>query len=131
MDLEFAKLGIIAPILRALDEQGYKRPTPVQEAAIPSILRGRDLLGSAQTGTGKTAAFAVPILQALCGEERGQRSKRSIKALVLTPTRELAVQIDESFASYGRYTGLKHIVIYGGVSQVLISWSRHPVDCSI
>lgn len=110
----FEQLGLIEPILKALNSEGYKNPTPIQEQAIPVVLKGRDLLGCAQTGTGKTAAFALPILQLL--DERKQ-AKRSIKTLVLTPTRELAIQIDESFRAYGKELGLKTAVIFGGVSQ--------------
>ena len=119
----FQDLKLIEPLLKALDNEGYTTPTPIQEQAIPIILSRKDLLGCAQTGTGKTAAFALPLLQLLCEEsaglkeDTGLRSQRPIKALVLTPTRELAIQIDESFAAYGKYTGLKHLVIFGGVPQ--------------
>jgi ATP-dependent RNA helicase RhlE len=116
--LNFDKLNIIPPIRKALDAEGYTKPTPIQEQAIPIILEGRDLLGCAQTGTGKTAAFAVPLLQILHQEQKNDKGPRSIKALILTPTRELAIQIDESLTAYGRYTGLRHTVVYGGVSQV-------------
>jgi len=112
--MDFRQLELIDPILRALSAEGYTTPTPIQQQAIPVVLEGRDLLGCAQTGTGKTAAFAVPILQILY--QQTQR-KPGIKALILTPTRELAIQIDESFAAYGRHTGIKHAVIFGGVSQ--------------
>jgi len=111
----FKKLNIIEPILRAIAVEGYKTPTPIQEQAIPIVLKGKDLLGCAQTGTGKTAAFAVPILQML-GEKKPE-GKRKIRSLILTPTRELAIQIEESFKAYGRYTKLKSVVIFGGVSQ--------------
>ncbi|MEG2573167.1 MAG: DEAD/DEAH box helicase [Bacteroides sp.] len=111
--MTFEQLDLIEPILKALQNEGYNTPTPIQEQAIPILLRGKDLLGCAQTGTGKTAAFAIPILQHLYKSD----NKQGIKALVLTPTRELAIQIDESFAAYGKYTGLKHTVIFGGVSQ--------------
>jgi len=104
-------------ILRAVQEMHYTIPTPVQEKAIPHVLEGKDLLGSAQTGTGKTAAFALPILHRLSGEGKTGRGRRAVRSLVLTPTRELAMQIGESFAAYGRHTGLRHAVIYGGVSQ--------------
>lgn len=114
--MTFDNLEIIEPLLRALNHEGYSTPTPIQQQAIPVILNNHDVLGCAQTGTGKTAAFSIPILQNIYKAERkGQR--REVKALVLTPTRELAVQIDESFASYGRYTDLRHTVIYGGVGQ--------------
>lgn len=114
--MSFENLNIIEPILKALKNEGYSKPTPIQAQAIPIILQQRDLLGSAQTGTGKTAAFAVPILQ-LLHENQGTDRRRKIKTLVMTPTRELAIQIGESFAAYGRYTGLRHAVIFGGVSQ--------------
>lgn len=113
----FKNLNIIEPILKALKNQGYTSPTPIQEQAIPAILEGNDIQGCAQTGTGKTAAFAIPILQLLYKNHRAQKGPRSIKALVLAPTRELAIQIGESFNSYGQYTGLRSTVIFGGVSQ--------------
>jgi ATP-dependent RNA helicase RhlE len=116
--LKFEKLNIITPILKALSIEGYTMPTPIQEKAIPVILEGRDLLGCAQTGTGKTAAFAIPLLQTLYKEQKNEIGPRTIKALIMTPTRELAIQIGESLAAYGRYTGIKHTVIFGGVSQV-------------
>ncbi|UOO37425.1 DEAD/DEAH box helicase [Oscillospiraceae bacterium CM] len=115
--MSFQNLKITEPILQALVKQGYTMPTPIQEAAIPPLLEGRDLLGCAQTGTGKTAAFAIPIIQRLSLEKSAVKGPRHIKALILTPTRELAVQIDNSFSAYGRFAGLKHTVIYGGVSQ--------------
>ena len=104
-------------MLRALKNEGYIKPTPIQEQAIPIILKRRDLLGCAQTGTGKTAAFALPILQILKEKQVLSRQTQAIKALILTPTRELAIQIEESFAAYGKYTGLRHTVIFGGVPQ--------------
>lgn len=113
----FEDLKLIEPILRALQTEGYTQPTPIQEKAIPHILQGKDLLGCAQTGTGKTAAFAIPILQLLKINAQAAAKPRGIRTLILTPTRELAIQIDESFAAYGRYTGLRHAVIFGGVSQ--------------
>jgi ATP-dependent RNA helicase RhlE len=113
----FEDLKIIEPILRALKTEGYTSPTPIQEQAIPHLLQQRDLLGCAQTGTGKTAAFAIPILQLLYQDRLQHKEQKTIKALILTPTRELAIQIDESFAAYGKHTGLKHLVIFGGVSQ--------------
>jgi ATP-dependent RNA helicase RhlE len=113
----FQELNLIEPILRALKTEGYTTPTPIQEQAIPIILQNKDLLGCAQTGTGKTAAFAIPILQLLYNDRLQHKEQKTIKALILTPTRELAIQIDESFAAYGRHTGLKHLVIFGGVSQ--------------
>ena len=125
----FKELQLIEPILKALETEGYTVPTPIQQQAIPLALEGRDLLGCAQTGTGKTAAFAIPILQLVYQSiQNGNRSK-TIKALVLTPTRELAIQIDESFAAYGRYLYLKHQVIFGGVSQVpQVNALRNGVD---
>lgn len=114
--MTFKELGIIDPILRALEELSYKEATPIQVQAIPSILQGKDQLGSAQTGTGKTAAFALPILQQMfLYKER--YNKRSIKALILSPTRELASQIEENFRLYAKYLHIKSYVIYGGVSQ--------------
>lgn len=111
--MTFENLDLIEPILRALQEEGYSSPTPIQEQSIPILLQGKDLLGCAQTGTGKTAAFSIPILQKLYKTDH----RKGIKALILTPTRELAIQIDESFEAYGKYTGLKHAVIFGGVGQ--------------
>jgi ATP-dependent RNA helicase RhlE len=112
--MSFNNLGLIDPILKALTEQGYTTPTPIQQQSIPVLLQQKDLLGCAQTGTGKTAAFAIPILQLL----HAQKEKtNSIKVLILTPTRELAIQIDESFSSYGKYLPITHTVIFGGVSQ--------------
>jgi ATP-dependent RNA helicase RhlE len=116
--MNFKELKIIPSILTALDNENYKSPTPIQEQAITPILNGRDLLGCAQTGTGKTAAFAVPTLQLLTEEGAVPAERRNIRALVLTPTRELALQIYESFRTYGKYTGLQSCVIFGGVSQV-------------
>ena len=115
--MSFEKLNIIEPLLRALKTEGYNTPTPIQQQAIPLLLQRRDLLGCAQTGTGKTAAFAIPILQLLHQDELFVKGPEGIKALILTPTRELAIQIDESFAAYGKYLRLRHAVIYGGVSQ--------------
>ena len=112
--MRFEELNIIAPILRALKEENYTEPTSIQEQAIPLLLDRNDIMASAQTGTGKTAAFAIPILQHL--ENENSNSKK-IKALVLTPTRELAIQIGESFSTYGKYTSIKNTVIFGGVNQ--------------
>ncbi len=112
--MSFKNLELDEALLRALDTQGYSNPTPIQKQAIPVVLSGKDLLGVAQTGTGKTAAFGLPILQ-LLNEKRF--SSKGIKALILTPTRELAIQIDESLAAYGKHTRLSHSVIFGGVSQ--------------
>ncbi len=114
--MTFRDLHLIPPILQAAAEAGYQTPSPIQQQAIPPVLAGRDLLGCAQTGTGKTAAFAMPILQRLSGAP-APGGGRPIRALVLTPTRELALQIDESFADYGRHLRLSHCVIFGGVSQ--------------
>jgi ATP-dependent RNA helicase RhlE len=115
--MSFEKLNLIEPILRALQSEGYTKPTPIQEQAIPVLLERRDLLGCAQTGTGKTAAFATPILQLLHQDELYVKGPAGIKALVLTPTRELAIQIGDSFSAYGKFLRLKHTVIFGGVSQ--------------
>ena len=115
--MSFENLNLIEPILRALKTEGYTTPTPIQEQAIPIVLQGRDLLGCAQTGTGKTAAFAIPTLQILYNDKLQHKEQKTIKTLILTPTRELAIQINESFAAYGKHTGLKHTVIFGGVSQ--------------
>ena len=112
--MDFNQLGLLSPLLRALREEGYSTPTPIQEQAIPPVLHGRDLLGCAQTGTGKTAAFALPILQRL---QENPVKNGGIRALVLTPTRELALQIYESFCAYGRHVRQRCCVIYGGVSQ--------------
>ncbi|MBC7503913.1 DEAD/DEAH box helicase [Candidatus Gracilibacteria bacterium] len=113
----FSDLPIIEPILRAIADEGYTSPTPIQEQAIPSILGGRDFQGLAQTGTGKTAAFAIPIIQLLVAKKDPNKGKRKIKSLMVTPTRELAIQIEESFQSYGRYAGLHQTVVFGGVGQ--------------
>jgi ATP-dependent RNA helicase RhlE len=121
--MKFADLRLAEPILRALTAEGYSVPTPIQAKAIPPVLEGRDVLGCAQTGTGKTAAFALPILQRLmtaaaaAPAPTGDARRRTIRALVLSPTRELAVQIDESFRTYGKNLKLKHAVIFGGVGQ--------------
>ena len=110
----FKDLDIIEPIQKALKEEGYKSPTPIQEKSIPYLLQGRDLLGCAQTGTGKTTSFAIPILQHIYNEGK---SRKNIKAVILAPTRELAIQIGENFNTYSRYTNIKSLVIFGGVSQ--------------
>lgn len=115
--MSFSELHLIDPILQALAAEGYTTPTPIQAQAIPVVLNGKDLLGCAQTGTGKTAAFAIPLLQMLQISHVSQRGIRPIQALVLTPTRELAIQIGESFAAYGKNLNLRHTVIYGGVPQ--------------
>ncbi|HPH84704.1 MAG TPA: DEAD/DEAH box helicase [Ferruginibacter sp.] len=113
----FTDLKIIEPILNALHKEGYTKPTPIQQGAIPFILQGRDLLGCAQTGTGKTAAFAIPMLQLLSKPHAAIAGQRPIRALILTPTRELAIQIQESFQAYGSGLRLKHLVVFGGVNQ--------------
>ncbi len=115
--MTFENLNLIKPILKALTEKGYTKPTPIQEKAIPSVLQRRDVLGCAQTGTGKTAAFALPILQLLYKEKFEIKRKKEINTLILTPTRELALQINESFTDYGKYTNLNNVVIFGGVPQ--------------
>jgi len=113
----FEAFGLGPEILRAVAEENYTAPTPIQEKAIPHVLAGRDLLGCAQTGTGKTAAFALPMLHRLQAPPWKGSGRRPIRALVLTPTRELASQIAESFGAYGRHTGLRHAVVFGGVGQ--------------
>ena len=115
--MTFENLHIIKPILKAIDDQGYTEPTPIQEKSIPILLQGKDLLGCAQTGTGKTAAFAIPILQNLYLNKQQEKGRRKIKALIVTPTRELAIQIADSFTTYGKYTGIVNTVIFGGVKQ--------------
>lgn len=128
----FENLHLIEPLLKALKTEGYTSPTPIQEQAIPVVLDKKDLLGCAQTGTGKTAAFALPILQILHQEKALQRGPKQIKALILTPTRELAIQIGESFMAYGEHTGLSHLVVFGGVSQVpQVNALRHGIDILI
>jgi ATP-dependent RNA helicase RhlE len=114
----FQELNIIEPILDALRNEGYTHPTPIQEKAIPHALEGRDVLGCAQTGTGKTAAFSIPVLQFLSQGHHSHRKNGEMRALILTPTRELALQIGESIAAYGKGLHLKHLVVFGGVSQV-------------
>jgi ATP-dependent RNA helicase RhlE len=114
--MQFESLNIIEPILKAVKEEGYITPTPIQLQSIPIVLQGTDLLGCAQTGTGKTAAFAIPILQLLCANKTYEK-RRKIRSLIVTPTRELAIQIGESFKAYGRHTGLTCTVIFGGVNQ--------------
>ncbi len=115
--MQFKELSIMPAILTALEKENYSVPTPIQQEAIPAILSGKDLLGCAQTGTGKTAAFAIPTLQLLSEDNMSQTGQRNIRALIITPTRELALQIYESFCTYGKYTKLKSCVIFGGVSQ--------------
>ncbi len=115
--MQFKELNIMPDIIKALEKENYDVPTPIQEEAIPVILSGRDLLGCAQTGTGKTAAFAIPTIQLLSEEKMPHRAKQNIRALIVTPTRELALQIYESFNTYGKFTNLKCCVVFGGVSQ--------------
>ena len=115
--MNFQDMNLVSPILKALSHEGYEAPSPIQSEAIPQLLQGKDLLGCAQTGTGKTAAFAIPILQALYQQSADRVQKHRLRALVLTPTRELASQVAQSFQAYGRYTGLRTIAIFGGVGQ--------------
>jgi ATP-dependent RNA helicase RhlE len=121
--MSFDNLGLSDPLLRAVRSEGYQSPTPIQSQAVPHVLKGRDLMACAQTGTGKTAAYALPMLQRLAGTEKRpvtapqRRHRCKIRALVLLPTRELAVQIGASVATYGKYIGLRHVVVYGGVPQ--------------
>lgn len=114
--MTFKELNIVQPVLKAIEEKGYTIPTPIQEKAIPVALAGKDVLGCAQTGTGKTASFAIPIIQLLQGGKE-KISSRGIKALILTPTRELALQISECIEDYAKYTPIRHGVIFGGVNQ--------------
>jgi ATP-dependent RNA helicase RhlE len=113
--MKFSDLRLAEPLLRSISNEGYDTPTPIQAQAIPYVLDARDLLGCAQTGTGKTAAFALPILQRLWSPD--DRTRRNVRCLVLCPTRELALQISGSFSTYGRHLPLKHAVVFGGVSQ--------------
>ncbi|MBB6623639.1 DEAD/DEAH box helicase [Clostridium gasigenes] len=113
----FENLNIIEPILKALKEEGYTKPTPIQEKSIPHLINGKDILGCAQTGTGKTAAFAIPVLQNIFTSEEAEKGPKQIKALILAPTRELAIQIEESFTAYGKHLNIKNLVIFGGVPQ--------------
>ncbi len=129
--MKFKELNIIEPILKAIDQKGYEIPTPIQQEAIPVILNNRDILGLAQTGTGKTAAFAIPILQKLATAQPAS-GPRKIKALVLTPTRELALQIFECFSEYGKHTRIRSCVIFGGVKpRPQIETIRRGVDVLI
>ncbi|AMC11172.1 DEAD/DEAH box helicase [Lutibacter profundi] len=116
--MKFTDLGIIAPILKALTAEGYTHPTPIQEQSIPILLNRNDLLGCAQTGTGKTAAFTIPILQHLFNSRDDYKGRRRIRSLIMTPTRELAIQISENITAYGKYTGIKNVVVFGGVKQL-------------
>ena len=115
--MNFEDLDLIEPLIKAVEDQNYTEPTPIQEKAIPLVLNHNDVLGCAQTGTGKTAAFAIPIIQHLYNQEVHKQYRRKIKALIVTPTRELAIQIGDSFTTYGKYTKLRNTVIFGGVKQ--------------
>lgn len=128
--MSFTNLRLIEPILKALEEEGYESPTQIQQKSIIPILDRKDILGCAQTGTGKTAAFTIPILQLMHEERRATKSSvRTIDCLILTPTRELAIQIDDSIAAYGRHLALKHHVVFGGVSQhAQVNTIRRGVD---
>src|SRR6056297_2177388 len=112
--MKFKDLQLIAPVLQALHEEEYSIPTSIQEQAIPVVLKKRDVLGSAQTGTGKTAAFAIPIIQHISLDQKRNLHRRKVRALIITPTRELAIQIGESFSTYGRHTNIRNSVIFGG-----------------
>jgi len=116
--VSFSQLAISTPILRALNDLGYSNPTPIQSKAIPIVSQRKDLLACAQTGTGKTAGFAIPVLQLMEEDKKEQKPVRGIQVLVLTPTRELAIQVEESFRDYGKYLPFKSMAIFGGVSQV-------------
>ncbi|MEH6658217.1 DEAD/DEAH box helicase [Leeuwenhoekiella marinoflava] len=127
--MTFKELGLIDPILKALADKGYTHPTPIQQQAIPILLKGKDLLGSAQTGTGKTAAFTIPILQQIYDNIGSGKGGRKLKALIITPTRELAIQIDDNVTEYSKYTGIKNTVIFGGVKQAAqVNAMRKGVD---
>ena len=115
--MKFTDLGINDRILKALEDEGYTHPTPIQAEAIPILLDRKDLLGCAQTGTGKTAAFTIPILQHLFNSKNDHKGQRKIRALIVTPTRELAIQIAQNITDYGKYTGITNVVIFGGVKQ--------------
>jgi len=115
--MTFNDLQLTEPLQKAVQKVGYTNPTPIQAQSIPAILKGRDVLGCAQTGTGKTAAFSIPTIQLLNSNSQNNGRRTDIKCLILTPTRELAIQIGESLADYGRFTNLKHLVIFGGVPQ--------------
>ena len=127
--MTFKDLALEPPILKALEKQGYTQPTPIQEQAIPILLKGHDLLGVAQTGTGKTAAFGIPILNHLIKDRDSEQGQCKIKALVVTPTRELAIQIAENFTAYSQFTNLRNTVIFGGVKQAKqVASLRQGVD---
>ena len=128
--MTFNELNLSAPLLRAVAEAGYETPSPIQASAIPPVLEGRDLMGCAQTGTGKTAAFALPMLDRLTAQPA--RKQGAVRALILTPTRELALQIGESFDAYGKYLKLRSTVIFGGVGQApQVEAIRRGVDILI
>lgn len=130
--MTFKDLAIVAPILSALDKKGYTSPTPIQKQAIPILLAGKDLMGCAQTGTGKTAAFAIPIIQHLHNDPKRRKQKRFIKALVVTPTRELAIQIQENFTEYGAFADIRTAVVFGGVKQYAqVNTLKNGVDVLI
>ena len=130
--MTFSDLHLLRNIQQALTEEGYEAPTPIQQQAIPIIKEGSDLVGCAQTGTGKTAAFAIPIIHQIHPIVGSAKKRKNIRALVITPTRELAIQIQESFSTYGRYTNIVAAVIYGGVSQVQqVDQLKHGVDVLI
>ncbi len=112
----FDSLGLNPDILRAVAEQGYVEPTPIQQQAIPAVLQGRDLMASAQTGTGKTAGFTLPLLQRLIQNEPHAKGRRPVRALILTPTRELAAQVGENVRDYSKYLNIRSLVVFGGVS---------------
>ena len=128
----FSELGLSVELLRATEKQGYDKATPIQQQAIPHILEGRDLLAGAQTGTGKTAGFTLPLLQRLQATEPQGHNKRQVRALILVPTRELAAQVAESVREYGRYLPFHSAVIFGGVRiNPQISKLRRGVDIVI
>lgn len=128
--MTFNDLNITPAILKALAKENYTKPTPIQEQAIPAVLAGRDLLGCAQTGTGKTAAFAVPIIQLLSEQQGRPNTQRRVRSLILTPTRELALQISDNIVAYSQYTQLRCTAIVGGVSQKAQERALHLVRIS-
>lgn len=130
--MSFDSLGLNPEILRAVAEQGYREPTPIQQQAIPAVLEGRDLMASAQTGTGKTAGFTLPLLQHLITNQPHGKSRRPVRALILTPTRELAAQIGENVRDYSKYLNIRSLVVFGGVSinpQMMLAWRCGCTDC--
>ena len=130
--MSFESLKLIEPICKALATKGYENPTPIQTKAIPVILEGKDLLGCAQTGTGKTAAFALPIIQLLSKNPGDASGRKLIRSLILTPTRELAIQIGENFESFSTNTDIRHAVVFGGVPQrTQVETIRRGVDVLI